>query len=319
MVPYARLIVPQTLPHPDNERETLVNQPISQTTAPADPATESTDAVLEEKHAALIALLAREESIAIAYSGGVDSTLLLACAHEALGDRAVAFTARSSVIPARELEGARTLCAARSWEQVVFDVDPLGNPDLADNPRDRCYHCKRTMLAQLAELAHARGIGTIAEGTNTSDRAVYRPGERAVAEAGVLSPLAACGLSKADVRALSRRLGLPTWDKPSSPCLLTRLPYDHPVTADLLARADAAERFLADAGVSPVRVRCYDNLARIEVEPGQFALLTDNAFREKLLKRFSDLGFVYTSLDLAGIRSGSMDEPYRTEGERPVD
>lgn len=293
-----------------------MNQPIRSAEASKTAEDARTDAALEEKHAALVALLAKEESTAIAYSGGVDSTLLLACAHEALGERAVAFTARSSVIPARELEGARALCSARGWEQVVFDVDPLGNPDLANNPRDRCYHCKSTMLARLAQLAHAHGIDAIAEGTNTSDLSVYRPGERAVSEAGVLSPLAACGLSKDDVRRLSRRLGLPTWDKPSSPCLLTRLPYDHPVTAELLARADAAERFLADAGISPVRVRCYGDLARIEVEPAQFARLAASPFREKLLDRFADLGFVYTTLDLGGIRSGSMDEPYRAADKR---
>jgi uncharacterized protein len=244
--------------------------------------------------------------VLVAFSGGVDSTLVCKVAHEQLGERMLAVTARSPVEMPAETEEAITLAERIGCRHVVVDVDDLADLTFVANPPDRCYHCKARRFRLLAELARQEGLAWLADGTNADDADVYRPGRRALAELGVRSPLAEAGLTKADIRALSHALDLPTWDKPSAPCLATRFPYGTQITRQAVTQVAEAETYLHDLGFNPVRVRYHENLARIEVEPK--ALPRAFELREKIAARLRELGFAYVTLDLIGYRSGSMDE-----------
>ena len=258
---------------------------------------------LHEKLDALREELRRLDRVAVAFSAGVDSTFLLKVAHDTLGAQAIAVTARSCLFPARETEEARAFCRREGIEQIIAAYDPLAVEGFRDNPPDRCYRCKRALFARFSEIAKERGAA-LAEGSNLDDECDYRPGMRAVAELGVASPLRAAGMTKSDVRALSRELGLPTWNKPSFACLASRFAYGEPITAERLTIVDAAEQRLLSLGFEQFRVRVHGDLARVEVLPEDMPRLIDHA--PALHTALRALGFRYVALDLGGYRSGSM-------------
>ena len=246
--------------------------------------------------------------MAVAFSAGVDSTLLLAVAHDVLGRDVLAVTGRSPAVPAREIEEAREFCRARGIRHVVVDTREFDIPGFERNPPERCYLCKRAIFSTLMEAAAGEGMSLIAEGSNLDDDGDYRPGFRAVQEMGVASPLREAGLSKADVRAIARHLGLSAWDKPAFACLNTRFAYGDLITPERLAMVDAAEEALRALGFAQVRVRVQDATARIEVAPGQLESAAAAGMRERIVAACKQAGFSYVALDLQGYRTGSMNE-----------
>ena len=246
--------------------------------------------------------------LAVAFSAGVDSTLLLAVAHDVLGENAVAVTGRSPAVPAREIREAESFCRDRGIRHIVVDTHEFDLPGFEFNPPDRCYLCKREIFSAMAQAAHAQGFDLMAEGSNVDDDADYRPGFRAVREMGVVSPLREAELKKADVRALAKHLGLSAWSKPAFACLNTRFPYGEHITAEKLALVDKAEEYLQSLGFDQVRVRIKDSAARIEVLPENIARLAEDPLRTSIAQTLKDMGFAYVSADLQGYRTGSMNE-----------
>jgi uncharacterized protein len=246
--------------------------------------------------------------VAVAFSGGVDSTLLLAVAHDVLGDGVVALTATTAWVSRQEAEEARAFCSARGIAQVELSVGIADVPGFAENPPERCYLCKRVLFSAFLAAAHDRGIETVADGSNVDDLGDFRPGLKALEELGIASPLRAAGLTKADVRELSREMGLPTADKPSAACLASRIPYGQAIDAEALARVDAAEGLLRRLGFGQVRVRAHGKVARIEVEPARIGRLMEPETRSLVSRSLRELGFSYVTADLEGFRSGSMNE-----------
>lgn len=247
-------------------------------------------------------------SVAVAFSGGVDSTFLLKVAKDVLGDRVIAVTATSCSFPKRELKEATAFCEKEGIKQVVCESEELSIEGFAQNPKNRCYLCKKELLSEILEIAKEHGIKAVAEGSNMDDNGDYRPGLLAVAELGIKSPLRACNLTKADIRALSKHLNLPTWEKQSFACLSSRFVYGERITEEKLGMVDKAEQLLLDMGFHQVRVRIHGMMARIEIEPEEFNKLMKEENREGIAKEFKKIGFTYVTLDLMGYRMGSMNE-----------
>lgn len=264
-------------------------------------------AVPEAKRTALDGILRGLARVAVAFSGGVDSSFLLRVAVDCLGAHNVlAVTVASPVHPQWEREEAQALARSLAVEHLIVDSDELENEAFVANPADRCYVCKFGRFSELIRLARERGFAYVVDGGNADDVTDYRPGQRAADELGVRSPLKEAGFTKADIRAQSRLLGLPTWDRPSRACLASRFPYGERITREALHQVDQAEEFLLGLGLRQMRVRHHGNLARVELLPEGFELAMSQ--REQLVARFKELGFTYVTLDLAGFRSGSMNE-----------
>ena len=248
------------------------------------------------------------DGAAIAFSGGVDSTLLLWAARDALGDAVIAVTAKAAVVPDREYDEAVDFCAREGIRHYTYEFDVRDVYGLCDNSGQRCYFCKSHILKGLWKIARDNGISVLADGTNADDGRDFRPGAKAVAEQGVISPLKEAGLSKNDIRALSKSLGLPTWDKQSFACLASRVPYGERITLDILNAVGLAEQYLLDMGLKQLRVRYHRDLARIETDEAGFALLCERRARENVYARFKEICFKYTAVDLLGYRTGSMND-----------
>lgn len=265
--------------------------------------TESLPQALRAKYDALNALLAQWPRVAVAYSGGVDSTLLLAAALEA-GCEVLALTVGAPVWPRQDLQEAAAYAASRGVRHTVLEVDVFAVPQFAENPPNRCYHCKKAIFSTLLTEAAAQGFPVLVEGSNLDDAADYRPGLAAITELGVQSPLKQAGFTKEDIRTLARALAVPVWAKPAYGCLATRVPYGNAITPELLARIDAAEAVLHTYGFAQVRVRCHGGIARIEVLAHQLADLLQ--VREQLLAHSAFQAFDYVTVDLHGYRLGSL-------------
>lgn len=270
-------------------------------------------AEIKTKLEALKRLLAETSGLVVAYSGGVDSTLLLKVAHDVLGARALAVTASSETYPDHEIKEA--VCLARQLGIRLREIhtEELEQEEFASNPPERCYFCKHELFGKLLEIAQEEGLPVVADGANVDDAEDFRPGRRAAAELGVRSPLREAGLTKEDIRELSRDLGLPTWDKPSFACLASRFPYGDRITREELLKVRAAEQVLRDLGLRQFRVRNHGHLARLEVEPDEIARLAEPERRARLVAEFQRLGYHYVTLDLEGYRTGSMNAPLAPE------
>jgi uncharacterized protein len=264
---------------------------------------------LVAKRERLLEILRDLDRVAVAFSGGIDSTVVAQAAQLAIGERAVAVTADSASVPRAEIEEARELARRIGIRHVVVPTEEFEDPDYIRNDGSRCYFCKSELYGRIETLLPELGAEVICSGANLDDRGDYRPGLKAAAEHAVRHPLQEASFTKADVRALARAWGLPTWDKPASPCLSSRLAPGVEVTRDRTARVEAAEEFLHALGIRECRVRLHEGeLARIEVPPEQIARLADGEVREELTRRFLELGFQYLTLDLQGFRSGSLNQ-----------
>lgn len=247
-------------------------------------------------------------SALIAYSGGVDSTLLLRVARDVLSDRVLAITARSPVYPSEEIDQARALARELGVRHKIIETRELTNPRFIDNPKERCYWCKRELFAELTSIARENHLNYVLDGTNFDDLDDFRPGMRAADEYGVRSPLKEARLTKKDIRSLSKLLGLPIWDKPSFACLASRFPYGTKITNENLVKVEEAERFIRGFGITQVRVRHHDRIARIEVMEQDMPMVLGAHIRRRISSCLKNLGYCYVAIDLEGYRTGSMNE-----------
>ena len=245
-------------------------------------------------------------SLAVGFSGGVDSSLLIAVAHEVLGDNALAVTAVDASVPEREVEDATKFCEERGIRQVICRVNPLEIEEYRNNGPDRCYFCKHGIFSEIKKIAEENGIEYTAEGSNIDDLGDYRPGLKAAEELSVKCPLREAGLNKADIREISKEMGLPTWSKPAYACLASRFVYGEEITEEKLHMIDRAEQFLIEHGFYEERVRMHGKMARIEVSPENIPRLAEEEMRNAVYDEFKKIGFTYVTLDLHGYKQGSM-------------
>jgi uncharacterized protein len=267
------------------------------------------DRIIEDKLGNLKEIFRLMGKVLVAYSGGVDSTLLLKVAKDTLGDENVlAVTVFSPLYPERELTGAKKLTQGMGVRHLLIKSNELEIEGFSKNPPNRCYYCKKELFVELQNLAQKEEIPFIVEGSTLDDEKDHRPGRRAIQELGIRSPLKEAMFTKAEVRELSNALGLTTWDKPSFACLASRFPYGEEITIERLKMIDEAEDFLFGLGFKQVRVRHHGNLARIEIYPEEIERLMDGSLREKVVNHLKKIGYHYITVDLQGFRSGSMNE-----------
>ncbi|MBQ5375530.1 MAG: ATP-dependent sacrificial sulfur transferase LarE [Lachnospiraceae bacterium] len=261
---------------------------------------------LQEKLTRLEAYIRGLGSLAVGFSGGVDSSLLLVVAANVLGDKAMAITGVDASIPERELKEAKEFCKEREIRHIICKVNPMKEESYRHNSPDRCYFCKHGIFTEIKRIAAENGIEYVAEGSNMDDLGDYRPGLKAVEELSVKSPLREAGLTKQDIREISKALGLPTWSKPAYACLASRFVYGEEITEEKLRMLDQAEQFLIEQGFLEERVRIHGNIARIEVPAKDIERLASEEIREAVYEKFKALGFMFVTIDMKGYKMGSM-------------
>ena len=278
---------------------------------------ENISSELMEKYNKLKDIISGYKSVAVAFSSGVDSAFLLYAAKDTLGEGVVAVTATSFFFPARELEEAKEFCQRLGVRHILAEIDENKIEHFSENPKNRCYYCKTHLFTKLKNIAMDEGMNEIIEGSNVDDLGDYRPGLQALKELDIKSPLREAGLTKADIRALSKHFDLPTWKKPSFACLASRIPYGEKITRQKLSMIEKAENYLLGLGFEQFRVRIHGGeginsgyIARIELLPGDFPKMLDENLRDTLYQKFREIGFAYTALDLKGYRTGSMNETF---------
>ena len=260
------------------------------------------------KFEALKSILKEMGSILIGYSGGVDSTFLVAAAKEVLGDTVLAVTARSETYPKREYEQAQKIVEQLKVRHVTIFTKELEYPNFASNPENRCYFCKKELFSKLKEIAVSNNISHLADGSNADDVNDHRPGLQALKELGVRSPLKDAGLTKAEIRQFSQEMKLSTWNNPAYACLSSRFPYGTEINIEKLEMVEEAKNYLKDLGFAQIRIRHHDNIARIEIHPDQFEKIFKDDARQKIINKFKKIGYHYIALDIEGYRTGSMNE-----------
>ena len=267
---------------------------------------------MDSKLDRLKSILTDMESVVVAYSGGTDSTFLLKVAYDCLGDRVLGVTAVSASMPVKERQEAESIAHLIGAPYSPIETRETEDPRYLENTPNRCYFCKSHVYDQILELAHGQGYRVVVDGTNLDDVGDHRPGRQAARERGVRSPLQEAGLTKAEIRDLARHLGLPNWDKPAAACISSRIPYGTTITIDMLSQVEQAESVLRQMGFGQVRVRHHDQIARIEVEPPYFQEVIKRG--AEIVSALKKLGYTYVALDLAGFRSGSMNEVLGNHG-----
>ena len=270
---------------------------------------------LQDKYEKLKSLFREMDSVAVAYSGGVDSALVLAVAHSVLNGKTLAVTGNSASLAQRERAAATELAASLGVEHCIIDTEEVDSPDYAANPVNRCYYCKSELYSKLRAVADQRNLKTIVNGTNVDDLGDYRPGLVSAKEANVRSPLCEAGFTKQDVRDLARQLDLPVWDKPAMPCLSSRIPYEQPVTPEKLIMIEQAEDYLIAHGFTQLRVRHYGESARIELPSEDLTRFYKENLFEPTRQRFLEIGFSQVTVDPEGFRSGRLNETMTSEME----
>ena len=263
---------------------------------------------LQERFQMLKDNIQKRGSAAIAFSGGVDSTFLVKVAHEVLGDKLIAVTATSSTYPERELKEAINYAKDMGVKHIIISSEELDIEGFASNPKNRCYYCKKELFSKIKDVAKEHSIEYVFDGSNMEDTGDYRPGMQAARELEVISPLKEARLNKADIRELSKELGIPTWNKPSFACLSSRFPYGNQITVPKLKMVEESEQFLLDMGLWQVRVRHHGDIARIEVSPDERVKFFDVELMDKIGEKLKQIGFTYVTLDIMGYRTGSMNE-----------